>query len=289
MPAFITHDLFARSVYKLMPVGTGEDELCAFLWGAQGPDLLFFNKTITILPVLALHMHKQKYAKFLQTCLEMAKQSQDSLYMAYFYGLVCHYVLDVSMHPYIFALQNRLQKKGASIGVHNRIESDIDTDLYRLMENRRIDRYRMNDLRNEYAFYRKMSKFIKRAIGKVYGVPLSTSRISASFLCADILVSRFKEKDSLLRLSIKRIDQLTGKPYGLEGYFRRQSPPRGVLNLAHVPWRGKDGALHTQSVPDLFEMAIDQMRILTPRIEQMWQKGQNIEELFVQPYDAGRF
>lgn len=141
MPAVITHDLFGREVYEdLYPmIGETKDEFDAFLLGCQGPDVLFFthlNPAQASAWNIGSKMHRSDPVALLDAFLDATHKLPDGAYdiaRSYFFGLLCHYILDSRMHPFIYAQQYRIADAGVegldrSHGheIHAEIESELD-------------------------------------------------------------------------------------------------------------------------------------------------------------------
>lgn len=166
MPAIITHDSFGRDVYRDLyeQIGESRDELDAFLLGNQGPDVLFYGSVNPLTAAsnsLGTKMHRDRSNDLISTIWETAESiPEDSWFaaisprgakrkyakfggaptatskniaQAYAMGFICHYVLDSTMHPFIYAQQYELCDAGVkgldrSSGheVHATIESELD-------------------------------------------------------------------------------------------------------------------------------------------------------------------
>jgi len=140
MPAIYAHMRFGEAVIKDLPPTFQEkvnEFFPAFLLGTQGPDILFYHKPLQSNPIKkkGMDIHLQPACEFF---IEQAKRlieenhvhPQDGAYLpidaqaAYIAGFLCHFVLDVSAHPKIYALE----ETGIS---HGRIESEFDKYLMR--------------------------------------------------------------------------------------------------------------------------------------------------------------
>ena len=142
MPAILTHDFFGRdaadgvsSQVSLM----SKDAHDAFMLGNQGPDPLFY---LVIEPRIGKQsrvgnlMHAARPAKLLlslRDALSMLTKAERPVGEAYAAGFLCHYLLDRSMHPLVYANQYALCDAGVenldmSDGsiVHAEIERDLD-------------------------------------------------------------------------------------------------------------------------------------------------------------------
>lgn len=138
MPALITHDFFGRDVYasNRALIGAGEKERLAFLLGNQGPDPLFF---LALAPRMKEYrrigsvMHRIDPALLLDALRESLSTLQDderSVGKAYFAGFYCHYLLDRSMHPFVYSQQFALCDAGIE-GLSRKQGGDVHAEIER--------------------------------------------------------------------------------------------------------------------------------------------------------------
>lgn len=141
MPALITHRLFGERVAKTLPEGiiTSQEELVAFLVGNQGPDPFFFRWRAP-LPAchdcltLAQQFHNEHPTRaFAAIHAGIARLPHDDAGVgrAFSLGMLAHYLLDRTTHPFIYAQEYRVidanpELDGAEGPVHAIIEGDID-------------------------------------------------------------------------------------------------------------------------------------------------------------------
>ena len=144
MPDTITHYLFGLEqaknmidspLYKII-----KENRNLYFIGLQGPDPIYYHapyRKHNHSKVASL-MHQDHTGYFLSSALCFAKKHVDTpeLFnpcMAYVSGLICHYALDLTAHPYIYYLGGRYKADEPSTmpyqGVHKRIEMAIDALL----------------------------------------------------------------------------------------------------------------------------------------------------------------
>ncbi len=130
MPAVLTHDFFGREFLNNHPgcIANSEDARNAFLLGNQGPDPLFY---LIFLPGtekwrnLGDLMHDQQPTKLIASMAEavewinsetttsiMRLHSASDIAKAYALGFVCHYTLDSTAHPFVYAFENAVVQAG---------------------------------------------------------------------------------------------------------------------------------------------------------------------------------
>lgn len=155
MPAFVTHELFGTQVF-----GQLDEEIqemlemnpAPYFWGLQGPDLLFFRDAFFGRSVLQRYgglMHCEKTDELFWAMSSYLNERKDTdeyeTLAAYILGFVGHYCLDREAHPYVYFKQVQKERVLAADqrrGIHNRIESDIDTAFYRMKRGRSVQEYR---------------------------------------------------------------------------------------------------------------------------------------------------
>jgi hypothetical protein len=147
MPALLTHDYFGQDVMRYIG-GTffnrpddvlNTDLHDAFLLGNQGPDPFFFtlfSPHIKRCKEFGSLMHHEKVSETMEAFRRLAFSSpepQKSILYAYLLGFTCHFTLDSTMHPFIYAQQHAicdagvkdLDRSDGSV-VHGQIEADFD-------------------------------------------------------------------------------------------------------------------------------------------------------------------
>jgi hypothetical protein len=149
MPAVLTHDQFGRDALGDVSAVLGFatfDEHDAFMLGNQGPDPLFYlvadplsDKATHEVGELMHHEHPSRLFASLHDAISMLPEQERHVGEAYAAGFLCHYLLDSTAHPLIFAQQYAICGAGVdgldeSDGsrVHAEIEKDLDEAvLYR--------------------------------------------------------------------------------------------------------------------------------------------------------------
>lgn len=130
MPAATTHVAFAKDVLRLNPdLKQNISNLQMFTLGSQGPDLLFFSRA-SILPgslkKFGNLMHEHKVYEVIHYFEEYAKNDADL--QSYIAGYLCHYALDSTVHPLVYAVTSSICKndKDKESEVHVGLEAEID-------------------------------------------------------------------------------------------------------------------------------------------------------------------
>ncbi len=130
MPAIYAHDKFGTDVISHLPPSLQEILQAypsALHLGFQGPDVLFYHKPLKKNPPrqrgVDLH-HRPADEFFIQQAKNLLAEKKlvPSPYLSYVGGFLCHFLLDVHLHPYIYQIEDT----GIS---HGKIESELDKYL----------------------------------------------------------------------------------------------------------------------------------------------------------------
>ncbi len=129
MPSTYAHYRFGKSVFTKLPASMQEliaENKALFYIGLHGPDILFYYRPLGKNPVSdAGHlMHSQAGLTFFSQAAEVVKAHGNApAYLAYVYGVICHFALDRSCHGAV----NRLAKE---LGIsHTEVEVEFDRRL----------------------------------------------------------------------------------------------------------------------------------------------------------------
>ena len=140
MPAVYAHRRFGEEVISYLPPSFQkgiEPYREAFLLGTQGPDVLFYHRPLksNSLRKKGSAMHRatgksfflrQSHRLLIEKLVKKGGDGYipDSADAAYITGFLCHYLLDVHLHPTVYELEDT--------GVpHGRIESELDKAMLR--------------------------------------------------------------------------------------------------------------------------------------------------------------
>jgi len=102
-----------------------------FIFGCQGPDFLFYNDFLPWIrikrgPSIGQTMHKEKTRELFECGFDYLKKNIDTkdvdILISYFSGLVCHYVIDKTCHPFI-------NDRSKNSDEHKVLEANIDVYL----------------------------------------------------------------------------------------------------------------------------------------------------------------
>ena len=145
MPGIVTHHAFGLEVYEALEglIGASASEREAFLLGNQGPDPLFYLKVVPAaeeMRKVGSTMHSNDPARVLQQVhrVFVVAAPTAGASRAYALGFLCHYLLDSTVHPLVYAQQFALCDDGlegfagrqAQRIVHATIETELDEYVF---------------------------------------------------------------------------------------------------------------------------------------------------------------
>ncbi len=141
MPAIVTHDTFGKNAleYLRTEVGSSHDCVNAFLLGNQGPDPLFYlvaDPKYGEWSKLGSRMHAEKTNEVLTamiSAVDIIPEHEQDVARAYALGFMCHYLLDSTVHPLVYAQEYAMCDAGVpgltraqGSSVHATIECEFD-------------------------------------------------------------------------------------------------------------------------------------------------------------------
>lgn len=172
MPNIITHKLFAQKVFqncdKQDIKNMIEKHLQLFYIGSNGPDFLFFYHMQPkemmkehSLNHIGSALHAGNVNAFYESAVNTINQEQDPFTkeseLVYLFGHLCHWVLDMSVHPYIFYRTGHNTRLSSSY--HHRFESMLDAIMLKHFYHMDISEYHCSAI---CEFDREMLKAIAR-------------------------------------------------------------------------------------------------------------------------------
>lgn len=275
MPALTTHHLFGEESIDRLPsglIGT-DDERMAFLLANQGPDPFFFRVRTPHAAAcmsLARAMHRCRISRQFSALRDGVTHLQHHdarIGRAYVLGMLSHYVLDRTTHPFVYAQQWGVQHvdpslEGMGSQVHAIIEGDLDVLMLQLKrggatmadcppESELVTTKRINKVAGALMSYTALN---------VYGLTVGAPEYGGA-------VDDMKLAYRLIEPAGAPLSQLIGL---VEGTIRKASllgalahrvttePPLRAGNMGHVDWENPFTCeVSTESFPELFDRALD--------------------------------
>lgn len=288
MPAIIAHDTFGREVYdRHYPlIGGSRDEADAFLLGNQGPDPLFFA---VLSPGLYAHsrlgstMHSHKPAELLAACkqsLTILDHDERAVGRAYMLGFLCHYIMDSSLHPFVYFHEYSLCDAGEpglsradGHEVHGIIESELDELVLFFKRNTTVATFNpaTNILKAREHVLSIISKMYAFVALTVYGQFVPANLFARSVRNYRLAQAAFYSPTGAKRTLVGRMERLA-RPHS---FFQAMSHRPVELtesmfdNRDHRAWKNPfTGATHTESFWDLYDTARAQACTTIPVFDQ---------------------
>lgn len=255
MPAIITHWLLGKKVF---PQLVDSDERlknlsqASFLWGCQGPDVLFFQRmfpwqTGQSVSKYGGKMHLDPPSRIFSSLTGLIKTCDRELYndiLSYSLGMCCHYCFDTAAHPYVVWLENKLaatDKRGSKFHYHGYIESALDVILLRRMTGKLPVDVRLCDcIPDDEKTKAAVAAVYTRLLSEIYGVRLQPN--IASLLTSDMRsVFKLLDDPSGMRKPVfSALERAAGlRTAPLTAYMRTLTEPLDYdfANLDHATWR----------------------------------------------------
>ncbi|WP_165043140.1 zinc dependent phospholipase C family protein [Adlercreutzia sp. ZJ138] len=276
MPAIITHDFFGRDVYDdlFQLIGGSKDEADAFLLGNQGPDPLFYSvitPTVARFHTLGTRMHLDAPSELihaLKASIFELDEHDRAIGRAYALGFICHYSLDSTMHPFVYASQFALCDAGVhglsredGSEVHAIIESEFDEMV--LFTKRGLTIASFNPSREILQASERVLRIISAMYAFVasttYGVRVPKHLFSIAVHDFRIAQRAFRSPSGIKRSIVGAAEEIV-RPYS---FFRAMSHRNVALshsafdNHDHAPWTCPfTGSTSTDGFWELYDQAL---------------------------------
>ena len=281
MPATVTHAFFAKDVYEILPKEMSEKiDLNQLKMFGQSVDSLYFYNLFSILPGKDIrrfryYFHTRKTQEFFLHLLQYIKENnlKEKDVYSFLVGFICHYVLDSTIHPFVFYKTGYFRKGKSNTykynNVHAFMETYIDNDMIRRRE--KCNPYTFDitgfcfDIKpfsNElsrtinYSFY---NTYKIRGMDKIYYKSLKQMRSALSLFREDPRGTK--------KTFYKIIDTFTLKgTYRFEAvsYHYPLEDKHNFLNMNHSLWRNPTtyDMTSTESFADLYIKSLKQAKFL---------------------------
>lgn len=290
MPDFTSHHLLAWVVRPRLPAPLQAAATrcpAAYFWGAQGPDPLFYAPFPgSLLPAYGHLLHLVAPGATFAALCRLARQApagRQEAALAYLAGFCCHYAMDSTFHPYVYALQVASQSRtppGMHPALHGLIECRLDERLFAWLTGRPVEAFSPAGLyRPRPDWLPAVSGLLQGLLAGEYGLALAAGPAAGAFwACYGFNCLAYGHSSRLLAPPLAALSQLRGMP------GRYVSHLKGTGAAAWLPGGGMG---RTQVLP-LFDRAISHSRALADACLQAVQAGAALPEgLFLQLFDAG--
>lgn len=269
MPAAITHFLHAQKTLDSFQNGKSVPVVQdAFIWGAQGPDFLFYcnlypwRKGEGLRPY-GNRLHNELPSRLLdrmRAYYRNCRPEWEPILRSYLSGFLCHYSLDRTAHPFVHAQIQNMRKDYANRSesfLHCMIESELDVIILRMERNILPTDFNLKCTVpwNEEILSKVASLYVS-VLNSLYGEKTSVSQVMRAMKdCREIqglLNDRTTFKKSFLESWEKRKHR-----YCYSCFFRGISEEDGYdyANVLSSEWRWPPDSprMRTDSFFDLYE------------------------------------
>ena len=242
MPSYKTHAIHGEVILPKIITKTeiNKEDLKTF---CMGPDALI----LTDYRLFELQ-HIKDTRKYFKTLIKLIKQNKlqdNSEAMAFLYGQLDHFILDMIMHPLIYYMTEEIPKEHL-MDPHGIVENLIDDYV--------IDKY---DRKDEVYYHkitinsRKLAKIINNAYERVYHTKNVSLKYNMGMILMNIYDSLIRRDKLFLAKSVMKLINLGDISYHKD--YKKVLP---YLNLEHNLWLDPEtGEEHYESFDNLWEKA----------------------------------
>ena len=272
MPALLTHHLFGDTALPQLPTGlvAGEDQRAAFLLGNQGPDPFFFAVTTArgaSVRSMGHLMHSEHMAasfEVLRASVERLPEADRGVGRAFVCGMLGHYVLDRTAHPFVYAQEFALCDDSAELHdayheVHALIESDIDAAMLRRLKEASVREFApVRALDASPRVLRAAGALLAQCASVVYGLPLRATDYANALGDMRLCYRAIEPAGSRRSRRLGAAERTVRAHSQLEALAHRVDIPADApaLNPGRLPWVDPfGGETYTDSFVDRFEEA----------------------------------
>ena len=282
MPATITHAYFAKDVFDILPSNIKNIIDCSRIkMFGQSMDALMFYNLFSILPGKRIRnfsneFHRNETQAYFVNLINYIKENNlanDMDVCSYLAGMICHYVLDSNIHPYIIYKTGVFDKKRKNTykynHVHEFMETFIDNDMVKRREKTNPYKFRLDEFCfNTRDFSENLNCVIDNSFNDTFGITNM----------AEIYYKALKQMKSALYLFRR-------DPYGIKKFFYKLADTfttkkvfrfeaisyhvpledkHNYLNSNHKLWRNPTAynMTSTESFVDLYVKSIKTAKVL---------------------------
>lgn len=244
MPSYKTHAIHGEIILPkiLSRTNIDKEDLKTF---CMGPDTLI----LTDYKLFELQHIKdtRNYFKTLIKLVKKYKLQDNSEVMAFLYGQIDHYILDIIMHPLIYYMTDEMPKEHL-MDPHGIVENLIDDYVVWKYDRNDPVYYHKNSIKD-----RKLIKLINDAYKKVYHANNISLKYNFGMVLMNIYDSLIRRDKSFLAKSVMKLINL-----GDVVYHNNYKVALPYLNLEHEIWYDPEtGEKHQESFDNLWDRACE--------------------------------
>lgn len=300
MPNLITHNYFGKKVResltgKALEIVDKAPE--AFYLGAIGPDCLFALREIG--SKYKYYPNRMQYIKVFETFEKTAdylRENTDDIKFAYMLGMLCHYVADYHVHPYVnFFVErgfSRYLPFNQQKSIHTLIESAIDSHICDEILGIPCNKFPAGSASCAPKNVRlSIGELYEKVINGVYGIYPNKKHISLSFALTKKFLDISVDASGRKKRFFDRLENAIGGKKKITGLMR---PPEGYgkidyMNRKHTPWLTvRNGTEYTSmSVDELLIVAAEKAKVYIEKyLEYVFNKKPLNKEDFAINYEG---
>lgn len=282
MPATITHAYFAKDVFDILPsnIKNTIDYSRIKMFGQSMDSLMFYNIT-SIFPGKKIRdfagvFHRNKSQEYFVNLIKYIKEKElytDMDVCSYLAGMICHYVLDSTVHPFVIYKTGIFDKKIANTykynNVHEFMEIFIDNDMVKRREHINPYTFRLDKFCfNMRKFSPKLNECIDESFRETFGIKnMSKIYYKATKQMKSILYWFRRDVYGTKKSFYKLIDTFTTKKmfrFECISYHYPLEDRHNYLNSDHSLWRNPTSYNMTsnESFVELYVKSIKAAKVL---------------------------
>ncbi len=256
MPSTVTHSYFALDVYDRLPIKRKE-----FLMhhkermkqAGQSADVFFFYNLTNLksgkkIRDFGHYFHGHSSFLFFETLINYIKYNgykNNPEVMAQLYGLICHYVLDSTCHPFIIYHSGQYRKDDPSTLKYNQKHGEMEMliDNYFIQERNKIKPWKF-DVTSFCFQLSPLSSELKEVLDftykEVFGIPNISSYYETALKQMRFCFRVFRQDFwGIKRVGYEALDFICPKKYlkkNVVSYHFKVRNKEELLNLNHKKW-----------------------------------------------------
>lgn len=279
MPNLVTHYLMAKGVEQELPPSLQrliQQQPKDFVLGTMGPDIFFYYhifpwnnaQKAERIHDIGNQIHEQHINHFFAAFLSQVKKQQSQpAVISYALGFLCHFALDLTAHPYIYA-RTQTREQPDDLYEHRALESHIDGIFIQALQ-------RTHQLSPSFKAYslvhfskaqaQLLAELYQPVLAKVCHQSCSLAEFQTMLKDCYIVQRLLYDPNNWKRELAKTIErhfhcQLDALSIMIPIH---QWDAADILNLKHMPWQHPvTGEWQTDSMIDLFSQSIEKAKHL---------------------------
>lgn len=288
MPAIICHHIFGEQVIGALPEGVinGQEEVLSFLLGNQGPDPMMARystsyKKNKMVRHLAHDMHESHMTSALMSLREGVghlAEADRGVGRAFALGMLAHWLLDSTAHPFVYAEQRDICETDPSIPntrneVHAVIESELDSWVLWQHRHATIEEYPpAQELARTDRIDLVSGALVSSCALMTFGISIGAQEYPQAVADFERIYRFIEPADSLRTYYAAKLEWRHGGSWRVraQAHYPRRSDECPLANLGRRAWTNPyTGEVSHDSFADLF----DQARMRWPELAETYIRG----------------